>query len=70
MLHHFGQCDFANRDVYVGKWKADLQCGNGSWKSASGASYVGGWDKGIKSGEGRYEDANGDVYQGQWKDDK
>jgi hypothetical protein len=37
---------YANGDIYIGGWVADLRHGQGSMEYANGDEYTGEWEKG------------------------
>ena len=62
----FGKNSKYYGDKYMGKWKADVKDGWGTYYFANGDKYEGEWSNNKYNGEGTYFYANGKVEKGFW----
>lgn len=64
-----GRSVYANKDVYVGDFKAGIREGNGTYRWAYlGMKYRGEYKNGVRNGKGTMWYTNGAVYEGDWVD--
>ncbi len=70
----FGDITYANKNHYVGEWKAGKPNGQGTFYSYAddkfkGEKYVGGFKEGKRHGKGFLTTISGVTFVGEWKDD-
>lgn len=53
VIYAYGGRRYANKDVYVGSWKAGVRAGKGVCVYAGGARYEGIWKRDLRDGEVR-----------------
>ena len=56
--------EYANGDVYVGKWKKCRKDGEGKMIFWNGEVEEGCWKNGLKEGKGKFRFSNGSLYEG------
>lgn len=64
-----GKMKYANGDIYIGSWVADVRDGQGTMEYANGDEYSGLWAKGMHADGQRKFVETGHVYDGEWEND-